>query len=783
MKRIIGQYRLGDMAVAYVEETKNHCCGMLLYPLSMAERVSLEGNWRVDSLVQAKIVGDAYPVGFSNGHTMRNSQTVEKLRLTEQRFNGVVRYRRDAGACGEEENRMGDVYSAEDGRSAAEKQAEDERGAGDVCSGEENRTGNMRGAEDACSAAESGAHSEAVTIETVLESDQLRALHRLSWQPGAPYISTATELINVSGQPVLLEMLSSFSICGLFPFGKEERMEDFALYRLRSKWSAEGRLTKESFLSLQMEPSWQRCGVQSIRFGEVGSMPVREFFPWAAAEDARNHVMLGAQLYHNGSWQMELYGRDERAALSGGLADREFGHWMKRLEPKEHFLSPKAVLTTCTGDVDELSWRLTLAQKEGREQAPLVEKRLPVLFNEFCTTWGNPTQENVERIAEAIRGKGFTYCVIDAGWYSIGEGDWNGDMGDWNINQKRFPGGFDRAVAAIRNAGMIPGLWFELECVGQAAQGFAKEEWQLKRDGVPLQTGLRRFWDMRKPEVIDYLSERVIGILRRYGFGYLKVDYNDNIGIGCDGAESLGEGLRQQMAASQRFFEKLRQELPELVIENCSSGGHRLEPSMQALTSMSSFSDAHECVHIPVVAANVHRAILPEQSQIWAVLRAADDEKRLYYSMTNTLLGRMCLSGDIYDLTRQQWKIVEDGVAFYKKAVPVILDGRSRRFGCEDLNYSHPEGWQAVVREGIADADGLLLVVVHRFYENRHLEGPQDCLEIPLPAADRKWRVEAQYSRGCVHAQIRTEEKSCVLRLTGMEELEAAALFMTTENS
>ena len=169
---------------------------------------------------------------------------------------------------------------------------------------------------------------------------------------------------------------------------------------------------------------------------------------------------------------------------------------------------------------------------------------------------------------------------------------------------------------------------------------------------------------MHKPEVISYLNEKVINTLRDNGFGYLKVDYNDNIGIGCDGAESLGEGLRQNMEASQGFFKKLRQELPDLVIENCSSGGHRLEPSMQALTSMASFSDAHECQAIPVIAANVTRAILPAQSQIWAVLRKDDDDKRLHYSLANTFLGRMCLSGDIYDLSDAQWNIVDEAISF-----------------------------------------------------------------------------------------------------------------------
>ena len=51
----------------------------------------------------------------------------------------------------------------------------------------------------------------------------------------------------------------------------------------------------------------------------------------------------------------------------------------------------------------------------------------------------------------------------------------------------------------------------------------------------------------RKPAAVAHLTERVIGLLRAGNFGYIKVDYNENIGIGVDGAESLGEGLRQHL--------------------------------------------------------------------------------------------------------------------------------------------------------------------------------------------------------------------------------------------
>lgn len=71
---------------------------------------------------------------------------------------------------------------------------------------------------------------------------------------------------------------------------------------------------------------------------------------------------------------------------------------------------------------------------------------------------------------------------------------------------------------------------------------------------------------------------------------------------------------------------------------------------MMSVMSMASFSDAHECEEIPIIAANLHRVIHPTQSQIWAVIRQDDSLKRIAYSISNTFLGRMCISGDVTQL-------------------------------------------------------------------------------------------------------------------------------------
>ena len=359
-----------------------------------------------------------------------------------------------------------------------------------------------------------------------------------------------------------------------------------------------------------------------------------------------------------------------------------------------------------------LCQRLTEAQERAADAAPETEQHLPIIFNEYCTTWGCPSHENIRGILEAIRGKGFEYFVIDCGWYKADGVPWDISMGDYIPSETLFPEGLGRTVQAIREAGMKAGIWFEIENVGHASEAFHQTGHLLKRDGEVLTTSRRRFWDMRDPWVRDYLRERVTGTLKKYGFEYMKIDYNDTIGIGCDGAESPGEGLRRNMEATMEFLEEVKREVPGIILENCASGGHRLEPGFMGATSMASFSDAHECVEIPIIAANLHRAILPRQSQIWAVIRETDSLKRIAYSVANTFLGRMCLSGDVTNLSPKQWDVIERGIAFYRRIAPVIKKGCTYIVSPQVRCIRHPEGWQGVVRVG---ENGGAYVLIHTF--------------------------------------------------------------------
>lgn len=584
-------------------------------------------------------------------------------------------------------------------------------------------------------------HAEQILwIRTLMRSASgFEALHCVTWHEGDPGFMIDTSVTNHGKEDFEIELLSSFSLADMSPFAADDAPGRLRLHRFRTVWSNEAMHTMESFEQLKLERTWGAAPV-FLRYGQTGSMPVRNYFPFIALEDSGADVIWGAQVAWHGSWQMEVYRRDDGVNISGGHGDFERAHWMKRLRPGESIAAPTALVASTQGGIDPLCRALLAVQERLAHAEPAHEQDLPIIFNEWCSTWGKPSHDYLMRTAEKLADTQTRYLVIDDGWAEKPEGQGLQFNGDWNVNTKAFPGGLKNTCDAIRAKGMIPGLWYEFEPCTRGTKAYESKDHLLHRNGRVLEVGNRRFWDFRDPWTFDYLTQKVIHQLRDSGFGYLKVDYNESIGLGCDGADSLGEGLRLHLIKVKEFFAKIRQELPDLVIENCSSGGHREEPGLIALTSMCSFSDAHETVEIPLIAAALHRLVPARKLQIWAVLRPDDSIQRLDYSLVATFLGRMCVSGDVVDLAADKFKRLQEAQSFYSAAVPVLRSGISHIYSTCGDSRRYPTGWQAVLRVSVDGCQALL--VVHTFDNNTRGES----IQIPLPyKSEKSWRPVSHF--------------------------------------
>lgn len=560
--------------------------------------------------------------------------------------------------------------------------------------------------------------------------------HRLTWLGDCFRVETTFH--NETPQTVVLDLLTSFSLDNLSPYVTAEG-RNLRLHRFHGGWSMEGLHTVEDVEQLNLACPWTYSFPESERFGGVGSHPVKRWFPTCAVEDPQAGVFWGAAFAAAGSWQMELSRDSDCYSLSGGLGDCESTGWSRSVAAGDSFTPPASYLTVGK-DLDTVCRGLYSYLEERAELQPQSEQTLPVIFNEWCTTWGNPSHQRMLALADALAGTPVKYIVIDAGWTNVIPNSFGqGGNGDWEYAKDRFPGGLLATSRALREKGFLMGVWFEFEVTTQGARVYEKEydALHLTRGGKVINNGGdRTFWDFRKPEVIAYLREKVIDFLRDNELSYMKVDYNGSIGVGCDGGDSLADGLERQMQAVLAFFDLLRQELPELVIESCASGGHRLTIPFLERCAMASFSDAHEGHEIPVLAARQHRLVPPRQMQIWSVLNSYLTKREIYYRLSSGFLGRLCISGGVDDLNPAQRDWMGHALALYEQAAPVIRQGGTTVWGEGCRNLRHLTGWQVVLRR--SGDSNLLLAVVHTF------DQPSERFCVPLPEGD--WRIAGLFS-------------------------------------
>lgn len=541
---------------------------------------------------------------------------------------------------------------------------------------------------------------------------------------GAGYLETYTELEN-RGDNVIVEALPSFNMARISPFERFDDPNDIVIHRLLSNWSGEGKLYSVSAADIAFEASWSGLGVRTMRISQTGTMPARGYLPFISVEDKKNGVCWAAETEAPASWTIEAVFRNNAISVGGGRGDFLSAHWRKTLKTGETEKTNKAYLTVTKGSLENAAARLA-RYFDDTDEIKDVERDLPVLYNEYCYTWGKPEAKTLEKMLPEIAALGCKYFVIDDGWFYNVYNDKRYVIGDWNVNKEYYPEGLKAFADKVRSYGMIPGVWYEFEGVSEHSDVYRDHpDWLLTRDGKIINNGGRAFLDFRKEEVLNYLREKVIKNLVNCGIGYMKVDYNSNAGFGADGAESYGEAIRQHIDAVLAFFEEIKRSVPSLVLEICSSGGMRHEPRFLSLGDMCSFSDAHENAGGVPVAMNLHRFIPPRKLQIWATIRDdynADDVK---FTVAKAMLGRICFSGNLGNKPQKIIDILKESVSFYEKLKPTIANGETITIGNGGIStYLFTKGSPYLVRRS---ADGKKKIVYAFAIDSENHDFSIDC--------------------------------------------------------
>jgi alpha-galactosidase len=293
--------------------------------------------------------------------------------------------------------------------------------------------------------------------------------------------------------------------------------------------------------------------------------------------------------------------------------------------------------------------------------------------------WGDPTEAKELPMIAAAAKAGCEYYVIDAGWYAELNEDWSQTLGSWQASTSRFPRGLKFLLDQIRQAGMVPGLWLEPEVAGPKSTLAQKpDDWFLVRHGKRVLKNSRFLLDFRNPEVRAYLDQVMARLVNDYGVGYIKMDYNVDSLQGTEiNADSFGQGLLEHNRAHLAWLDGIFGHYPDLTIENCGSGGGRMDYAMLSRLQLQSMTDQENYLKLPAILVGASAAVLPEQLAIWCYPLANADADQASFNMVTGMMCRIHQSGKLDSLSAEAWKQVAEGIRIYKdilrKHIPVSV--------------------------------------------------------------------------------------------------------------
>lgn len=482
-----------------------------------------------------------------------------------------------------------------------------------------------------------------------------------------------SRVTNEGTSPVGIEFLSSAMLHGLADPQYYDR--ELRIHVAFNSWMSEGqwhalRPSEMGFVENE-RTSWSEA-----QAGSTGSWSTERYLPMAMAENTRLGLTWFWQIEHNGSWYWEISNvsaRDNYAddiyAYLGGPDDLHSAAW-KNLKPGETYETVPVAIGCVRGGFGEAVEALTRYRRAVCLKNSQGNSRCPVIFNDYMNClWGDPTEAKELPMIAAAAKAGCEYFVIDAGWYADLHEDWSQTIGAWQPSTTRWPHGLRLVLDQIRGAGMIPGLWLEPEVAGAKSVLAQKpDNWFLMRHGKRVFKNSRLLLDLRNPEVRSYLDQVIARLVNEYGVGYIKMDYNVDSLQGTElNADSFGQGLLEHNRAHLAWLDATLNRYPDLVIENCGSGGGRMDYAMLSRLQIQSMTDQEDYLKLPAILVGASAAVLPEQLAIWSYPLANADAEQASFNMVTAMMCRIHQSGRLDALSPQASAQVTEGIRIYKE--------------------------------------------------------------------------------------------------------------------
>lgn len=398
-----------------------------------------------------------------------------------------------------------------------------------------------------------------------------------------------------------------------------------------------------------------------------------------------------------------------------------------KLEPGEEFQAPEVVMVYTDQGLDAMTNNFHRLYRKHLLRGKYKDKKRPILINNWEATYFDFDTGKLLAIAKEASKLGIEMLVMDDGWF--GNRHFDGcALGDWVVNEEKLNGGLAYLVDEVNKLGMKFGIWFEPEMISPDSDLYREHpDWAIAIPGRPGTESRQQYvLDLSRGEVVDYIYGMMASVLNSANVEYVKWDMNrqlTDIGSIALPADRQGELYHRYVLAVYEMQDRLIHDFPDLLLENCSSGGGRFDPGMLYYSPQiwcSDDTDAIERLAIqegtallyPLSTMGAHVSDCPNH----IVGRETPFDTRAAIALAGTFGYEL----DVTKIPEEDRKKIPEQAAMYHKYNDLIREGAYYRIASYSQNHMY-DCWQ-VVSEDKKEALVTFVQVLNRAnYKSRRI--------------------------------------------------------------
>ena len=345
-----------------------------------------------------------------------------------------------------------------------------------------------------------------------------------------------------------------------------------------------------------------------------------------------------------------------------------------RLAAGETYVSPRVHLTYGESGLDSVAARL---HRMVRSFSAHPTTPRPLVLNTWEAVYFDHDPTRLLALAEAAASVGVERFVLDDGWFH-GRPDDRSGLGDWYIDDVKWPEGLRPLADHVHGLGMQFGLWFEPEMVNPVSELAGRHpDWVLQASADSPTWRHQKVLDLANPAAASHLLERIDALVAEIGVDFIKWDHNRDLHAAVS-PHTGRASVHAQTAAFYALLDALRERHPSLEIESCASGGARVDLEVLRRTQRVWASDSNDPVERQRIQRWTGTLIPPELVGSHVGPPIAETTHRaasLPFRMTTALFGHAGIEWDITRADEGEREALRRWAALYRELRPLLHSG------------------------------------------------------------------------------------------------------------